>query len=40
LRFPFPQGAPHVILGMCHNKDEIKEAVEKKVRVRGGWLGG
>ncbi len=26
------QGAPHVILGLCYNKDEIHDAVEAKVK--------
>ena len=33
--FRITKGAPHVILGMCHNKEEIHDAVEAKVHELG-----
>jgi len=33
--FSIAKGAPHVILGMCHNKDEIHDAVSNKVEELG-----
>jgi hypothetical protein len=33
--FKITKGAPHVILDLCHNKDEIKEAVDNKVLELG-----
>jgi len=33
--FSIAKGAPHVILGMCYNKDDIKDEVEKKVLELG-----
>jgi len=33
--FRITKGAPHVILGMCHNKDEIKDEVDGKVHELG-----
>ena len=41
--FRITKGAPHVILGMCHNKEELEKAVEDKVHelgsrgVRSSW---
>eukprot|EP00960_Hanusia_phi_P015114 446868-Hanusia_phi.AAC.1 len=33
--FRITKGAPHVILNMCHNKDEIKHLVDSKVHELG-----
>jgi len=33
--FRITKGAPHVILGMCHNKEEIEQLVEAKVHELG-----
>eukprot|EP00292_Cryptomonas_paramecium_P001673 CAMPEP_0113686260 /NCGR_PEP_ID=MMETSP0038_2-20120614/15178_1 /TAXON_ID=2898 /ORGANISM="Cryptomonas paramecium" /LENGTH=1123 /DNA_ID=CAMNT_0000606537 /DNA_START=21 /DNA_END=3392 /DNA_ORIENTATION=- /assembly_acc=CAM_ASM_000170 len=33
--FRITKGAPHVILNMCHNKDEIKDQVDSKVHELG-----
>mmetsp|Transcript_48954 Transcript_48954/g.78872 ORF Transcript_48954/g.78872 Transcript_48954/m.78872 type:complete len:624 (+) Transcript_48954:2-1873(+) len=33
--FRITKGAPHVILGMCHNKEELEKTVEDKVHELG-----
>jgi H+-transporting ATPase len=33
--FRITKGAPHVILGMCHNKEELEKAIEDKVHELG-----